>query len=557
MPDPGHPSYFLLTFGCQMNEADSQATALSLEHRGWRRAAGPESADLILINTCTVRQKPEEKVYSQLGRYRMLKERNPALLIGVMGCMAQKEGEALRKRAPFVDLVVGPRQLGRIPDLVERVRAEGKPLVEVSQDLRGEPPLALIPTETLLQVQTGTREAGRQGGGNGVTAFPPSRFLDVTASPPSRSLDENASPPSRSLDVTASPPPRLPGPSLGLSWDDSVAAPRNGALAPEDDLTAGFAPVGMLPSRRLKPFVSVIQGCNYRCTYCIVPLVRGREYSRPADDVVREVRWLVDNGFREVTLLGQNILSWGNDLGPAWDFPRLLELVSEVEGLDRIRYTSSHPREVTDRLIEAHATLPKVCEHVHLPLQAADDTLLKRMARGHTVAYYEETIAKLRARVPGIAVTSDLIVGFPGETEAHVENYLAGYRRLRFDQAYMFAYSPRPGTVGATLPDQIERPRQIERLERVIAQQNAISGEVNRALEGATAEVLVEGPSEKDPGKLTGRTRTNKPVVFPVPPGMEDEALVNELVAVRLTKGHLWGLEGELLTAVSSVTCQV
>jgi len=530
MPDNGPRSYFLLTFGCQMNEADSQATALSLEHRGWRRAAGPESADLILINTCTVRQKPEEKVYSQLGRYRMLKEQNPALLIGVMGCMAQKEGEALRKRAPFVDLVVGPRQLGRIPDLVERVRAEGKPLVAVSQDMRGEPPLALIPTETLLQVKTGTREAGRQEGSHRLPA----------------------SLPSWSLAAPASPPPRLPGPSVGLSWDDSLAAPRNGNLAPEDDLTAGFAPVGMLPSRRLKPFVSVIQGCNYRCTYCIVPLVRGREYSRPADDVVREVRWLVDNGFREVTLLGQNILSWGNDLCPAWDFPRLLEMVSEVEGLDRIRYTSSHPREVTDRLIEAHATLPKVCEHVHLPLQAADDTLLKRMARGHTVAYYEETIAKLRARVPGIAVTSDLIVGFPGETEAHVENYLAGYRRLRFDQAFMFAYSPRPGTVGATLPDQIERPRQIERLERVIAQQNAISGEVNRALEGTAAEVLVEGPSEKDPGKLTGRTRTNKQVVFPVPPGVEDEALVNELVAVRLTKGHLWGLEGELTTTVDA-----
>ena len=447
-----------------------------------------------------------------------------------MGCMAQKEGEQLRKRVPYVDLVVGPRQLGRIPDLVEQVRTNGTPVVEVSQDLKGGAPLPLIP----LGERRATPAAGSAGGA-------PLPLIPLDAPKPARDGDE------------------APSASRGaLAWDEHVAAPRDGGrVAREDDLTAGFAPVGTQPpgragDRRLKPFVSVIQGCNYRCTYCIVPLVRGREYSRPAAEVVREVRWLLDHGFKEVTLLGQNILSWGNDIGPTWDFPRLLECVNEVEGLERIRFTSAHPREVTDRLIDAVAELPKVCEHFHLPLQAGDDRLLKRMARGHTVASYEEMAAKIRARVPGASLTTDLIVGFPGETEEHVENYLATYRRLRFDQAFMFAYSPRPGTYAAKMEEQVPHAVQIARLQRVIEQQNRISEEVNRAQEGQVAEVLVEGPSEKNPEKLTGRTRTNKPVVLLPPDGARAESLINELVPVRLTRGHLWGFAGEVVAAVAA-----
>jgi len=439
-----HPTYWIDTWGCQMNDADSAAVARLLEGCGYVRAASAKEADLILLNTCCVRAKPEEKVYSRLGELRALKRRRPETVIAVAGCMAQKEGDSLRRRAPHIDLILGTQRLHRLPALAQQAQGTGH-----------------AETDVLL---------------------------------------------------SADPAGQAP------SW-------------------LGSTPI---PDQPLKALVNVMQGCTNFCAYCIVPYVRGPERSRRAEEIVCEIEALTAGGCREVTLLGQNILAYGRDLSDGSDFVELLTMVNGIAGLQRIRFTTSHPRDVNDRVIEAVADLPKVCEHLHLPLQAGDDELLRRMNRGCTVEQYLGLADRLRERVPGVSLTTDLVVGFPGETEEQFERSLETYRRIRFDQAFTFAYSPREGTAAASLPGQLSRADKQSRLARLIALQNEISTAINREWVGRTVKVMVEGPSESNPDRLMGRARNNKVVILP-----KADLAPGALIEAHLTQGRLWGWEGE------------
>ena len=450
--DGARGGYTVLTWGCQMNEDDSAQMAAMLEGQGYAPAARVEDASVILLNTCSVRAKPERKVYSKLGELRELKELNPDLVIGVCGCMAQKEAPEIRRRAPYVDLVVGTAQIDRIPALVERVRSERVALVE-------------------------------------------------TALPDRKDRHDKAT------------PLRVHG----------------GATA------------------KLKEFVSISYGCDKFCTFCIVPLTRGKERSRPADDIVLEVERLASLGTKQVTLLGQTVNSYGKFLDDPCSFAALLERLNAIEGIERIRYTSPYPKDFHDDVIAAIAGLPKVCEQVHMPVQVGDDNLLKRMHRGYTLDQYREIVRKLRAAVPDVGLTTDLMLGFPGETEAEVENTLRFVQETRYDAAFMFAYSPRRDTKAAAYDDQIPEPVKLARLQRLIDLQNAITLEVNQAQVGQVYEVLVERRSPKDPDKWTGLNRQGKTMVFPA-----GRDLTGQLVPVRATHPHLWGFMGELLPARDS-----
>ena len=436
-------TYHIITHGCQMNEADSDLMSGVLNQAGWEAAAAYQEADLLIINTCSVRQRPEHKVYSLLGELRPWKEENPARLLAVAGCMAQRVGEEILRRARHVDIVMGTRWFHRIDDLVARA-------------LHGERPVLA---------------------------------LDVEEDPSSARCRESA--------VT------IPAP--------------------------------------LRPFVPIIRGCTNFCTYCIVPFVRGPEASRTIDDVAAEVESLVARGAREVTLLGQNVLAYGRDLADGTTFDRLLSRLKDTDGLWRLRFTTSHPRDVTPALINAMADLPKVCEHLHLPLQAGSDKVLREMNRGYTTARYLEIVEDLRSRIPGLALTTDLLVGFPGETAEEFEESFRFCERVRFDSAFMFAYSPRDGTAAAARPDQVPKDVRLERLGRLIEMQNQISIERNREQIGEEAEVLVDGPAHRGEGLLAGRARNNKQVIFPGAP-----ALAGTLVSVRLTEAHLWGFMATL-----------
>jgi tRNA-2-methylthio-N6-dimethylallyladenosine synthase len=435
--------YLVVTFGCQMNEADSSLMAASLDRAGWRAADSAEDADLVVLNTCSVRQKPERKVHGRLGELRRWKADRPDAVIAVAGCMAQREGENLLTAAPHVDLVVGTRHFHRLPELAQRARAGERPLVML--EMAGDPSAAR----------------------------------------------SNAEPPS--------------------------------APAP------------------LRAFVPVIRGCGNFCSYCIVPFVRGPETSRPADDVLDEVKALVARGTREVTLLGQNVLAYGRDLPDPTGFPELLRTLDAIPDLWRIRFTTCHPRDVTSDLISAMAKLPSVCEHIHLPIQAGEDKLLEEMNRGYTTAYYRAIVDHLRARVPGLALTTDIMVGFPGETAGQFEESLRFYKCMGFDAAFTFAYSPRPGTAAAAREDEVERETKLARLQKLIDIQNRITVSRNKAGVGEEAEVLVDGPAARGEGLLAGRARNNKQIIFPCAP-----ALAGSLVSVKLTEAHLWGFRGQL-----------
>ncbi|HXG23741.1 MAG TPA: tRNA (N6-isopentenyl adenosine(37)-C2)-methylthiotransferase MiaB [Chthonomonadales bacterium] len=461
-----------MTWGCQMNEEDSEQMALYLEQMGYVPVDNPAEAEIVLLNTCSVRRKPEEKVYSKLGELRELKRRKPEMIIGVCGCMAQVESREIMQRAPFVDLIVGTGNLAAIPNLIRALRED-----------------------------SGKREE----------------------------------------EITRGGIPRSPLLSLDLP-------PRKGAIVTE-------VPIRNIQRKpKLKAHVPIMYGCDKFCTFCIVPLTRGRERSRPTADILLEINALARTGTKEVTLLGQTVNSYGKNLAEGRvPFARLLEMIDAIRGIQRIRFTSPYPRDFTDDLIETMARLPKVCEHVHLPLQVADDALLQRMHRGYTVDKYREIVEKLRAAMPGIAITTDLMLGFPGETDEQFRNTLRFVEEIRFDAAFMFAYSPRPGTKAAEMPDQVPHEVKIARLNELIALQNRITVEKNRALVGQTFEVLVEGRSPKDPTKLTGLTRTFKTVNFPPPE--EDtrpaDSLIGKLVMVRAVEGHLWGFTGELVDGPS------
>jgi len=436
--------YHIITFGCQMNEADSSLMAALLEAAGWEACARRDEADLVVVNTCSVREKPEHKVDSLLGELRKGRDEHAGRLVAVTGCMAQREGEELARRGRGVDIVLGTRSFHHLAEAVERARGGERPVV-----------------------------------------------------------------------------------MLGMEEDPS---PARCAMTPGKSV--------------LKAFVPIILGCTNFCSYCIVPYVRGGEKSRPAEEIRGEVESLVSRGAREVTLLGQNVLAYGRDLDSGGAFADLLGDLSEVEGLWRIRYTTCHPRDVRRELIEVMRDQPQVCEHIHLPIQAGTDKLLGEMNRGYTVEQYRRVVDELRAGVPGMAITTDMMVGFPGETADDFESSLRLYETIRFDAAFMFAYSPRPGTKAAQREDQVPRNVRLERLHRLIEVQNRITVERNREEIGNVVEVLVEGPAEKGEGLLVGRGSNNKLVVF-----RGSGELAGRLGSVRLTEAHLWGFRGEALQA--------
>jgi tRNA-2-methylthio-N6-dimethylallyladenosine synthase len=426
-------SYLIRTFGCQMNEHDSERIAGLLESDGYTPTEQVGEAEVVVLNTCAVRENADNRLYGNLGHLRSAKERNPRLRIVVAGCLAQKDRGEIQRRAPWVDVVVGTYALPQVLDLIRRAEREG-PQMDVREY-----------TEV----------------------FP-------SALPARREVAHHA-------------------------W------------------------------------VAVSVGCDNKCTFCIVPLVRGLQRSRPLGEILAEVQSLAAGGVLEVTLLGQNVNTYGRDLVPRAEHPRplfaqLLRALNEVEGIRRIRFTSPHPHDFTPDVIEAMAECENVCEHIHFPLQAGSDRVLRRMRRSYTRARYLEWLERIRAAIPGIAVTTDIIVGFPGETEEDFVETLEVAAAARFDDAYTFQYSPRPGTVAAAWEeDFVPKPAVQERFDRLVALQRAISLEHNRALEGSAAEVLVEGPGRK--GGVQGRTRTNKVVNFEGPhqPG--------DFVEVRVTRG--------------------
>ena len=438
---------YIRTFGCQMNEYDSAKMADVLgAAQGLSVTDDLNEADVVLFNTCSVREKAQEKVFSDLGRARLLKRRKPELVIGVGGCVASQEGAAIIERAPYVDVVFGPQTLHRLPQLIERRRATGAPQVDIS--------------------------------------FPEIEKFD------------------------ALPPPRVDGASA---------------------------------------FVSIMEGCSKYCSFCVVPYTRGEEVSRPFDDVLTEVADLADQGVREVTLLGQNVNAYRGRMadGEIADFALLLEYVHEVPGIERIRYTTSHPKEFGQRLIDAHGRLPKLVGHVHLPVQAGSDRILAAMKRGYTVLEYKSIIRRLRAARPDISISSDFIVGFPGESEQDFEKTMQLAADIGFDASFSFVYSRRPGTPAADLADDTPQEVKLARLQRLQAAINDSSARIGSAMVGSTQRILVEGPSKKNADELMGRTENNRIVNFAA--GAPGEAAVGQMVDVRITQALPHSLRGELL----------
>jgi len=437
------PKLHLITYGCQMNEYDSERVAGLLRDERYELTETAQDADLILLNTCAIREKCEDKVFSRLGELKHLKRERPHVLIGVMGCMAQLWQGKIQERAPSVDLVFGSAAVSRVGELVARARATGAPVLET-----GEAPL-----------------------------------VKITARPEA---------------------------------------------------------VG-----QLKAFVTVMEGCEKGCTFCVVPVTRGRERSHSRASIVAEVRELAAAGVREVTLLGQTVNAYGRDLTPATDLAALLELVDEVEGIERIRFTTSNPYNLTPRLIRAIRDVPKVVEYLHLPLQSGSDRVLGRMHRGYTRARYLELIAELEETVPGIALSTDLIVGFPGEEEADFEQTVDMVERVGYDNVFVFRYSRRPGTPAATMLDQVPEEIKARRNSRLLEVATRVGAARSRALEGRVLPILVDGVSRKNPDEATGRTRCNRVVNFDA----HGRRLLGEVVPVLITQALPHSLRGEFAGA--------
>jgi len=446
----GRGSYWITTFGCQMNKADSERMAGILEAMGYREAQAELEADLVLYNTCTIRDNAEQKVYSYLGRQAQRKRANPHLTLVVAGCVAQQEGEALLRRVPELDLVMGPQHANRLDTLLAQV------------------------------------EQGQQ-----VVATAEHHILE---------------------DITP---------------------------ARRDSQVCGW--------------VNVIYGCNERCTYCVVPAVRGKEQSRLPEAIRLEMEGLAARGVKEITLLGQNIDAYGRDLPGITPEGRrqhtltdLLQFVHAVEGIERIRFATSHPRYFTERLIDACAELPKVCEHFHIPFQSGDDTVLKAMARGYTVDRYRRILERIRQRMPDASISADVIVAFPGETDAQYRRTLALVEEIGFDQVNTAAYSPRPNTPAADWPDQLPEQVKVERLRELNALVEKKARERSGRYAGRNEQILVEGANSRDPAQVMGRTRTNRLTFFP---GQRPDGTAlrpGELVNVRIEEVRAFSLSGKL-----------
>ena len=432
--------YKILVYGCQMNIADAERMEGQLQGAGYMRTEETADADIILINTCCVRETAEDKVYGKIGEIKKIKEKNPKLIFGIAGCMAQKEGDNLMRRAPHIDFVLGTGKVQELTRIIAEIAAEHTSVVDV----------ALSDSE----------------------------------------IAEN------------------------------LPVARGG---------------------KFSAWVPIMYGCNNYCTYCIVPYVRGRERSRSPEEVVAEVQRAVAEGYREVTLLGQNVNSYGKDHKRA-DFADLLRMVDEVEGIRRVRFMTSHPKDIGDKLIDTIKNGTHICEHIHLPVQYGSSRILKAMNRGYTVERYRERALRVREELPEASLTTDLIVGFPGETDKDFAEMLAFLREMRYDSAYTFLYSKRSGTPAATMAEQVPDDVKHARLNVLMEAQNTISREINEQLLGRTLEVMVEGASKNDPAVWSGRTRTNKIVLFPH--GAEQEG---DFVQVRVTQPQTWVLKGEVI----------
>jgi tRNA-2-methylthio-N6-dimethylallyladenosine synthase len=446
MDDSMKGKLYIKTHGCQMNEYDSEkmADVLAASH-GLELTDREEEADVIIINTCSIREKAQEKVFSQLGRWKQLKRDNPRLVIGVGGCVASQEGQAIVERAPIVDMVFGPQTLHRLPALLEQARASGRPSIDIS--------------------------------------FPEVEKFD-----------------------------HLPEP---------------GAHGP----TA---------------FVSVMEGCSKYCTFCVVPYTRGEEISRPFDDVIAECATLAGKGVREINLLGQNVNAYRGPMhdGTTADLALLIHYVAAIDGIERIRFTTSHPVEFSRSLIDAFGEVEKLASYLHLPVQSGSDRVLSLMKRGHTVLEYKQKIRRLREKRPGISLSSDFIVGFPGETERDFQDTLDLIRELDFDQSFSFIYSARPGTPAASLPDELPLEAKKERLARLQKLVNTQAARISAAMVGTTQRVLVEGISKKNPRQLAGRTENNRVLNFD---GHSD--LVGQFADVVVTEALSHSLRGRVLAS--------
>ena len=435
---------YIKTHGCQMNEYDSaRMRDLLRESHDLIPTDNPEDADVLLLNTCSIREKAQEKVFHQLGRWKRLKQKNPGLVIGVGGCVASQEGAEIGRRAPYVDLVFGPQTLHRLPEMIERRGPAGTIVVDVS--------------------------------------FPEIEKFDRL------------------------PEPTVEGPSA---------------------------------------FVSIMEGCSKYCTFCVVPYTRGEEVSRPLDDVIAEIAHLADGGVREVNLLGQNVNAYRGDnhLGETVEFAELLHMVARIDGIERIRYTTSHPVEFSDALIDAYAEIPQLVDHLHLPVQSGSDRILMAMKRGHTALEYKSKIRRLRKLRPNISISSDFIIGFPGETEADFAATMKLVEEIGFDSSFSFVYSARPGTPAAELPDDTDEDTKTRRLQilqsRIIQQAQLIS----RRMVGNREKILVTGVSKKDPGQLQGRTENNRVVNF----AASDHSLIGQFAEVDILEALPNSLRGTM-----------
>lgn len=443
---PAHAKkLYIKTFGCQMNEYDSEKMADVLNaEKGLELTDNPEEADVILLNTCSIREKAQEKVFSDLGRINLLKKKKPDLLIGVGGCVASQEGATILQRAPYVDIVFGPQTLHRLPELIEQKESTGRAQVDVS--------------------------------------FPEIEKFDYL------------------------PPARVNGPTA---------------------------------------YVSIMEGCSKYCSYCVVPYTRGEEISRPLEDVLVEVADLADQGVKEINLLGQNVNAYRGTVGEQGeiaDFAMLLELIHEIPGVERIRYITSHPKEMTKRLIEAHGKLPKLVPFLHLPVQAGSDRVLAAMKRGYTSLEYKSVVRNLYKVRPDLTLSSDFIVGFPGETEEDFEATLKLIKDLNIDTSFSFIYSRRPGTPAADLPDETPYEVKLERLQRLQALVYKQARAFSEKMLGTNQKVLVEGFSKRDSEELMGRTENNRIVNFKGP-----DSLVGQMVTVKITDIYTNSLRGELV----------
>ncbi len=437
-------SYHVITYGCQMNEHDSEKISGLLEDMGYERTKDYKKADVVVINTCLVRENAELTVYGKVGSFKEIKRENPDMILALGGCMMQKEEPAqrIREKHSQVDIIFGTHNLHRLPALIEQVKKGGEQIIEL--------------------------------------------------------------------------------------WDEPVYPDEEVPVKRKNDYQA---------------WVTVVRGCENYCSYCVVPHVRGPERSRPPEKIVEEVGEIVDNGIKEITLLGQNVNCYGQDLEEDYSFADLLKRLDSIEGLDRIRYMTSHPRDFNEEIIDAVINSSKICSHYHLPVQSGSSRILKKMNRGYTRAEYMDLIDKLKKKDPGAAVTSDIIVGFPGEKEEDFQKTLELVKECRFDMAFTFIYSDRPGTAAKEMDEKVPASVKKDRLHRLMEEQNKISREKNEELVGTRVNILVEGESKNNPDTFCGRTETNKLVIIPAVPDLK-----GKIVPVKINEAGSWTLYGDIIS---------